>query len=173
MRIGEYYRGVRIELATKLPPEEVERRINDGAASILTPFATGVVGWARFGAIRLRLRRGLFRNDAKPILAGRIGPDRGGSRLHLVWRGPLPMLVFFPVFYSMLAAFAVMFVAIGQSEPMDPNVRWAILVAFLVMLPVPPLILFLGLRGAEADLEELLAFLRTRLAAYEVASRPI
>ena len=172
MRIGDYYRGVRIELATKLPPEEVERQINDGAASILTPFATGVVGSARFGAIRLRLRRSLFRNDAKPILAGRIRPDRGGSLLHLVWRGPLPMLVFFPLMYLNFAAFAAVFVAAGPGGGMDVTGRWAVLFAFLLMLPVPALILILGLRSADADLEEFV--LRSaRLNAREVAPRPI
>lgn len=173
MRIGDYYRGVRIELATKLPPDEVERRINEGAQSILTPFASGVIGWARFGAIRLRFRRSRwFRNDARPILAGHIRPDRGGSLLHLVWRGPVPMLIFFPFFYLILLAFGGIWIAVGVAEA-EPMVRAVFATTFLIMLATPALVLLLGVRGAEADLEALLAFLKERLVAHEVAPRPI
>lgn len=168
MRIGEYYRGRDIDLVTKLPPEEVERRINDEAASILSPFATGVIGWARFGAIRLRIRRNaFFRNDARPILAGRIRADRGGSRLHLRYRGPLPTLVFLPLWYVILAFSAAIFLSMGTGQEAMPGLMLA---PMLIVFCAPALVIYLALRGADADLDELVAFLKTNLKAHEIPS---
>lgn len=172
MRIGDYYRGTDVDLVTKLPPEEVERRINDEAASIFSPFATGVIGWARFGAIRLRLRRSAFiRNDAKPILAGRIEAERSGSRLHLRYRGPLPMLVFFPLSYAIIVLSAAVFLVMGDGGEVEAMLRLMLPPMLLVFLCAPALVLYLALRDADADRDALVAFLKTGLAAQEVPPR--
>lgn len=172
MRIGDYYRGTDVDLVTKLPPEEVERRINDGAASILSPFATGVIGWARFGAIRLRIRRNAFiRNDAKPILAGRIQAERSGSRLHLRYRGPLPMLVFFPFCYAFILLSAALLLFLEAEPEAEAMLRLMLPPMLLVFLCAPALVLYLALRGADADRDALVAFLKTSLTAQEVPPR--
>jgi hypothetical protein len=165
-RIRDYFVGRRLRLATRLPPDEAARRINDGAASILSPFATGVIGWARFGRIRLRYRRSLWwRSDARPILAGRIRADRGGSLIHLNYRGPLPLIVFLPFWYAALVLMAVVFLASVLSSGVETAFVFAFPLMLVVMLIFPAALVRFSLTRADADFEEMLAFLRTSLAA--------
>lgn len=172
MRIADYYRGTNLDLATHLPPEEVERRINDAAASTLSPFATGVAGRASSGAILLRLRRSAFiRNEAKPILTGRIRAERSGSRLQLRYRGPLPMLFFFPASYFILVMATALFLTTGVQPEAEPMLRWVLPLMVPAFLCAPALVMVLALRGADAGLDGLVAFLKTQVAAKEVRPR--
>jgi len=172
MRIADYYRGTSLDLAAHLPPEEVERRINDATSSAFSPFATGVTGWAASGRIRLQLRRSaFFRNNAKPILAGTIRADRSGSRLDLRYRGPLPTLFFFPVWYLILLVATALFLATGTEPVTRPFPEWYLPLMVPLFLFAPMLVMVLALRGADAELDELVALLKTEAAAKEVRPR--
>lgn len=167
-RLRDYFAGRRLSLAARLSPAEVEGRINAAATSIWRPFATGTIGWARFGVLRLRYRRSvLFAYNAKPVLAGRISPSGSGSRIDLNYRAPMPMYVAFPLWYAALALIAVTVLSAPGARAPERLILGSIL---LVVSLVPIGFHYLGTASAEADFDELIAFLGRETGAQPVAA---
>ena len=149
-----------------LPPEDVERRINEEAGSRWNPFQSGVVGGALAGRIRLRVRR-FFRNDWKPILAGRISSEGGGSRIELAYRAPRWALPFALLWFAIVILMSVTMVAQGMGSE-DAWIAAIILPAFYL---IPVLAYILGTWGAETECELLLHFI-ARVTDAQIENRP-
>jgi len=172
MRLRDYYRGLKLRLATALPPAEVERRINDVTASPLRPFATGVVGYANAGRLALRYRPGFVAYRGMPMLTGSISARGGGSLLDLNYRGRAAARAVFPVAYGAIAAMLLAWAIWGQWDPSFGPSQKALLIALLVTVPnLPLLIHMIAIRSGEAHLARLAAFLRSELDATEIEER--
>lgn len=166
MRLRDYFGGRRFSLATRLPPEEVERQINSAAASIFSPVASGVIGWARFGRVRLRYRAGIFSYNGKPILAGRIVPDRSGARLELNYRAQLPLYVGFPLWYLAYSALLLVFLVGGDWAPGIGLPEKIGIVLFALAIGAAPIAVhYFATRNAEEELAILVDFLRRAVGA--------
>jgi len=165
MRLGEYFRGRKIVLHTRLAPEEAERRIDDAAQSVMAPFAIGVVGWAKLGIIRLRYRRGIFGYDAKPILAGGFVKDGQGTRLDLVYRGPLAIRFLVPLWgLIFVAGFALIFIE-GELVKEGPQFWIPFAVVPILVFGAIPLAHAWAIRRADEELVLLVDFLRETVGA--------
>ncbi len=166
MRLRDYFGGLPLRVATRLPPEEVERRINAAAPSPLGPFATGVLGQARSGWVQLRYRPGLFSYKGMPMLTGPIEAAGSGSVLSLVYRGRLATRLAFLLGYSAIGIMVLVFIAFGGWAPgIEPREK-ALAIAMLGIVALLPLgVHMIGIRGGEAHLEALANFLRTTLDA--------
>jgi hypothetical protein len=168
MRLTEYYRGLPLNLTTRLPPEEVARRINDTLPSPFRPFATGIVGRARAGRLKLFYRSGLFGYNGMPILTGPIEPHPSGTLLRLLYRGRLSARLAFPLAFLAVGLGAILSIVLGGGRG-DPDFGpWlALLLAAVavVVMALPIAIHAFAIRNAEAQLAAMAAFLRTALDA--------
>lgn len=173
MRLGDYFRGLPLNLRTPLPPDEVARRIGAAISSPLRPFATGIVGYAPVGRLHLRLRRSLFSYNGMPVLAGPVRAERGGSLLLLKYRGHLATRLAFPLAFLVVGAAVLVFLASGaQSPDIAPWQMALILFALILGMALPFGIHAFFIRNAEADFETLADFLRNGLDAKEVRAPP-
>jgi len=171
MRLGDYYRGLPLNLRTPLPPDEVARRIGGAISSPMRPFATGIIGSVRPGRLQLRYKPSLFGYDGMPVLAGPIRAEQG-SLLLLRYRGRLSARLAFPLAFMMVAVAIGIVVASGA---LAGSPAWAkALIPFFMLLAValPLLIHAFFIRNAEADMAHLAAFLRTTLDAKDVPAPP-
>lgn len=169
MRLGDYYRGLPLNLRTALPPDEVARRIGGAIASPMNPFATGIVGYARFGRVQLRLRKSIFSYNAMPVLAGPVRAEGRGSLLLLKYRGHLATRLAFPLAFLVVCLGLFVFMANATHPPGPAPIALFILV-LLVGASLPVAIHRFMIRNAEDDLEHLAAFLRETLDAKDVAA---
>lgn len=171
MRLGDYYRGLPLNLRTPLAPDEVARRIGQVISSPMRPFATGIVGTVRPGRLHLRYKPSLFSYDGMPVLAGPIRAEQG-SLLLLRYRGRLAARLAFPL------ALAIVMLSLGivlASGALAPTPVWAkALILFFMLLTVtlPALIHAFLIRNAEANMEHLAQFLRTTIEAKNVPAPP-
>lgn len=171
MRLGDYYRGLPLRLATRLPPEEVARQINDAIPSPLRPFALGIVGRARLGRLHLRYRASFFTYDGMPMLTGPIEAHRSGSLLQLKYRGRLATRIAFPLSFLLIGCLALTFAIGGGWAPGIEAGEKALQAFVLVVVAILPLgIHMFAIRNAEAHFEKLADFLRTTLGARDAPS---
>jgi hypothetical protein len=168
MRLGDYFRGLKLTLASPLPPAEVECRVNAAAASPLRPFALGILGKAGAGRLALRYRPSIFAYNGMPQLTGTIDAHRRGALLRLSYRGRLPVRLAFPLAYAMVAAMAVALLASGEFAAGIGPGEIALLVTLMVLVPLLPLAIHrFAIRNAEEGLERMVAFLRDTVEAGE------
>ena len=158
MRLRDYFQGQPIVMQSRLRPDELERRINDATISRWGPFEKGVVGWARFGRIRLRFRPLFFEYNMSPILAGRIDDSSGPTRLLLSWRAPLPAYVFFALWYGFALLFLAFLLFGGASLDAQGGERLVPPLLLLLLALAPLGLHYLGTRNADAHLAELVSF---------------
>lgn len=170
MRLGDYYRGLPLNLRTPLPPDEVARRIDGAISSPMNPFASGIVGYARIGRMQLRLRKSIFAYNAMPVLAGPVRTEGSGSLLLLKYRGHLATRLAFPLAFLMVGLGVLVFVATGPSQGVASWQLVPILAALAVFMTLPLTIHRFMIRNAEADMAQLAAFLRETLDAKDVAA---
>jgi len=170
MRLGDYYRGLPLNLRTPLPPDEVARRIGGAIDSPMNPFASGMVGYARFGRVQLRLRKSIFSYNAMPVLAGPVKAEGRGALLLLKYRGHLATRLAFPLAFLMVGLNLLFFVATGPSQGAASWQLAPILAALAVFMILPLAIHRFMIRNAEADMARLAAFLRETLDAKDVAA---
>ena len=170
MRLGDYYRGLPLNLRTPLPPGEVARRIAATIASPMNPFATGIIGYAMFGRVQLRRRKSLFSYNGMPVLAGPVKAEGRGSLLLLKYRGHLATRLAFPLAFLLVGLGMLVFVATGPSPGVAPWQLAPILAALAVFMALPLAIHRFMIRNAEADMAYLADFLRTTLDAKDVAA---
>jgi hypothetical protein len=158
MRFSDYITGQRFTLVSRMPPEEVEARINAATRSILNPFGQGVLGWAGFGQMRLVfVRRRFYRHQWEPVLAGRIRQTSYESHLDLNYRAPLWFYFFMPIWYLGLAGI-VLSMAIGGAPFMA-----VLLLLGLGSFSIMPVLVY-----TRDELQALLAFLRSEIGAAAV-----
>ena len=163
----DYFRGYRSTMTSPLPPDEVARRINEATISRFVLFNEGTIGWARAGRLRLKYRQRFFHYDAKPILAGRIVPDKAGSRLDLNFRAPGWAYAFYPFWF---AALLMMVLVVTFGRLAITGEQSAIFAAsFLFLFGFPVLLHFLGTTKSESEREALTGFL-ARVAQARVES---
>ncbi len=171
MRLGDYYRGLPLNLRTALPPDEVARRIGAAISSPLKPFATGIIGYAFFNKLHLRYRPSIFSYNAMPVLTGRIKAEQG-SLLLLKYRGHLATRLAFPMAFVMVAVAISIVLASGALAGTPVWVKALIPLFMLLAIALPLLIHAFFIRNAEADMEYLAKFLRTTLEAKDVPAPP-
>lgn len=170
MRLSEYWRGIPVTLTTPFAADAAAEKINAAAGSVLSPFASGIIGWARAGRLRLGCRPSIFSYNGRPLLTGRILPDRAGTRLELAYRGPVLARLMFPLLVLIILAAGV---AIAASGGLD-----AVSGLLIGLTPLVGLILALAahaflIRNAETELALLVDFLKHAIGAEEVrGSRP-
>ncbi len=165
MRLSEYWRGIPVTLTAPLAPDAAARKIDAAAGSVLSPFATGIVGRAGAGRVRLGYRPSIFSYNARPLLTGRILPDRAGARLELAYRGPVLVRLMFPLLVLIILAAGV---AIAASGGLD-----AVSGLLIGLTPLVGLVLALAahaflIRNAETELALLIDFLKHAIGAEEV-----
>lgn len=167
MRLTEYFRGLPLNLTTRLPPEEVARRINDALPSPFRPFATGIVGRARSGRLKLFYRSGLFGYNGMPILTGPIEPHPRGTLLRLLYRGRLSARLAFPLAFLVVGLAIIPVIVLGGRGDPDFGPWMAVLLAavMVVVMALPFAIHAFAIRNAETQLAAMAAFLRTALDA--------
>jgi hypothetical protein len=170
MRLRDYFRGYSIELQSRHGREEVERRINAAALPLLAPFRQGVAGWARFGRLRLRYRSRFFSYDGAPILVGRLNDESGRTRLRLRFRAPLPIYLFFAMWYAFCLFFLAAFLVTGLDEVRPGEAAVAIGACLLLML-FPLGMHYSGTRRADEHFATLVAFLEEQAEAKRIARR--
>jgi len=162
MGLRGYFFGQRFTLRSPLRVEQVAERINCAAGSMLWPFSFGVIGGARFGRISLAYRGSIIDYSAKPRLTGRLSASRGGTELRVRFGTPASVLVFFVVWCSILLATLALTMASIFSDEHGPY--WENQLPFLFVIPMflamPFLMHWFGCRGAQADLKEILEFLK-------------
>ena len=159
MKFKDYFLGRTLVLSSPLPPGEVQSRIDKAAISSLLPFQFGTVGWSRLRAFRLRQRTSLIDYNAKPMLVGRLVEDRDGTRIEANFGATFWMKAFFVWWYAILVVFFVGAIALGPFQGEDGEAVYFPYL-FIPLFAVSPLAMHYALtRGAEYDLEELLAFL--------------
>lgn len=173
MRLGDYYRGLPLNLRTPLPPDEVARRIGGAICSPLRPFATGIVGYAPLGRLQLRFRKSLFSYNGMPVLVGPVRAERGGSLLILNYRGHLATRLAFPLAFLVVGAGVLTYLASGAQSPAIAPWQMALIAFILVLAMALPLGLHaFFIRNAEGDLAAMADFLRTTLEAKDVPAPP-
>jgi hypothetical protein len=167
MRISDYFGGQRFTFVTRMSPGEVEARINEASGSVYNPFGKGVIGWARWGRLRLRyVRHRFFHYNGQPVLAGQILADRAGSRIELIYRAPLPIYAFMPIWYLLLG-FASLMVAVA---PAQDGGGWPFFLPFLIGLGALPILFHYAFTmRADDDLQAMFGFLRKEAGADKVA----
>ena len=158
MRLWDQLRGYRIEMASPLSRAAVEQRVEAAAVSTVTPFKTGVAGWARRGRLHLRVRPGIFDYRAGPILTGRIRDEAGGARLRLRYRLPFLILTFAAVWYLLVGLVPPVMVATGEWPIRGAELAGAGLL-WLFFLLAPILIHIVATRRTDAYLDALVGFL--------------
>lgn len=172
MRLTEYYRGLPLNLTTRLPPEEAARRLNAALPSPFRPFATGIVGRARPGRVKLFYRGSLLGYNGMPILTGPMELHPRGTLLRLLYRGRLATRLAFPLAF-VLAGLGVgvgvgAYLATGGGEAasaLGPGFAAMMALALLVCLALPLAIHIFLIRNAEARLAIMADFLRRTLDA--------
>lgn len=167
MRLGDYYRGLPLNLRTALPPDEVARRIGAAVASPFRPFATGIIGSAYFNRLHLRYRPSLFSYNAMPVLTGPIKAEQG-SLLLLKYRGHLATRLAFPLATVMVLVGLSIMMASGATAEVPAWGIGLIFMAMLLAVALPLMIHSFFIRNAEADMAHLAAFLRSTLDARDV-----
>ena len=172
MRLLDYFRGTPIIMQSRLRRDELERRINEATISRWRPFGTGVVGWARFGRIRLRFRPPRFRYNMSPILAGRIDDSSGPTRLLLRFRAPAGAYFFYAVWYPFLLIFlaAYLFGGAGLEAPGAEKLLPPVLILLFGLFPIG--LHYLGTRDAEAHFAALDKFVEEAGEAKVVSREP-
>ena len=153
-----YFLGQQLRLQSPLQPEDIATRINKAAGSSWNPFAEGVIGKASSRSLRLARSRSPFEFNAKPILVGRITSADHGSRLDLWYGAPGLAVVFFVVWYVLLAIFGIAILRSGMER-----FTGILLVVFLL---VPVFLQILGTMRSEKDLGDMLAFLFDETGAH-------
>ena len=127
-----------------------------------------MIGLIWLDRVRLRRRKAMREFATRPLLAGRIDPMRGGTRLRLRFRAPLPAysalahafpLLLLMVWFAMLAP---------NSLGVSTDDFAPLLMAAFVFVILPVVIFFIGSRHAEAELLE-----RLRLVARHAEARPM
>jgi hypothetical protein len=114
----------------------------------------------------LRYRRPFWRYDGQPILAGRITEGNRGTRLDLRYRAPLPMYVFYPLFYFFLLFFASTLFLFGQWEPTISLAEKGLVAGFLIFMTAFPLGMHFAFTArADAEFDEIIAFLEQEVQA--------
>src|SRR5215211_2462837 len=117
MRLRDYFRGYRVVMQSRLPCEELEQHIRAALVPRFRPFTEGVAGWARRGRVSLQYRPRLFEYKMYPVLAGRIGDERGSARLTLRFRAPVGAYLFFACWYGALGTMVALVIAQGFRVP--------------------------------------------------------
>lgn len=163
MELIAYFRGQPVRLHSPLRPEEVAARINAEAKSIFWIFSSGVVGGARLGHVRLRVRSSPFEYNAKPVLAGRIVGDGQGSEIRLRYRAPIAIYLFYLMWYGFLLALALTMPFNGRLEIS----MWEFLLLLVAFAAMPLIMHAIGTAGSDRDLEQLEAFLLEEVQAAE------
>ena len=167
MRIKDYVFGQKRVLHSPLSREEVCTRINRASGSVLNPFGTGVAGWARFGRISLRIQRGPFDYNAKPLLSGCVYEIPGGAEIYTKYGASIWTIFFFVFWYMFILLISITMAVIFLTG--DAGVNWdampfGILVV-VVLLIVPIIMHIVGTRESESELDEILTFLNREVLA--------
>ena len=172
MRLSEYYRGLPLNLVTRLPPVEVARRLNAALPSPYRPFATGIVGHARPGWVKLFYRGGLLGYNGMPILTGPMELHPRGTLLRLRYRGRLATRLAFPLAFVIVILGLVPAFAFGGAElapEFGPRLAVLLAAVLAVAMTLPLAIHVFAIRNAEAQLQAMAVFLRTTLDAEDIA----
>ena len=166
MRLRDHFLGYSLEMRSRLRPDEIERRINQAAVSQLAPFKTGIAGWARFGRIRLRYRPSRFFDyGGSPILAGRIHADSLPVRLTLRYRAPIPVSLFFALWYGIILLSLSMMLAEGVFSEFSID-EAAISGGMLLFFFIAPIAMhYLATRRADANFDLLVRFVEEHAEA--------
>jgi|GEM_PF-2704726 len=167
MRLWDYFAGREVWLRSPLTPRIAADRINDAAGSLAWLSRKHVLGGAWFGYVRINRRGSLFERRFEPVLAGRIVAVPAGSDLHLRYRAPNWIYLLVPVWYSMVAAFAIGIMSFGTQVVLT-DAQKAIILAFASLVPI--LNLMFATRRSGEQLAELLAFLAEHAEAKPIAA---
>jgi hypothetical protein len=169
MRLLDYFAGPLFDLWSPFSPEECARRVNAAAGFAFDPRRSGVIGLIWFDRVRLRYRGSPFEFGTKPVLAGRIDPMLGGTRLRLRYRAPMPAyfaaalavpMLLLMIWFAMLASNSL---GVSSDDPVP------ILMAAFVFIVLPFVMHRIGSRNSEAELDALLRFLAQQVQARRLA----
>lgn len=153
-----------MRLISPLDHRTVQAAITANTQAPFWPFATGAVGWARMGWVRLGYKSGFFDYNAKPVLVGRVEADMGRTVLDLRYRAPLKVYGFLVLwFLFMILPWRILSDAASHSLSLE-TVGWE-LGFFLLYLLAPLGVHWFGTLDADQELELLLEFLRQHAKA--------
>jgi hypothetical protein len=168
MKLSEYFFGRTVRIASQLEPAIIEDFINESAGSTLWPFSSGMVGWARFGFVRLRYQNSPLNSHILPILTGPLREKDGGSMLELVYRAPAFAYVFFLLWYLFVSLGTILSLPIRY----DPTAQAADILSLFGMLLffwILPILYFkFVIRKANIGFDVMVDFLVNNLEAREI-----
>lgn len=159
MRFKDYLVGRKLVLFSRHSPAEVGERINGAAGSTISPFSFGVVGWARFGRVRLRVRSSLLDYNAKPMLVGKLVEDPAGTRFEARFGATLWMKAFVIYWYLFLAIFAVFSLIYGPFRGAEGEAIYSPYLMLPVFAVAPLAMHYLFATGSEDELDTMVDFL--------------
>lgn len=165
MRLKDYLIGVPVDLYSPLTPEEVAQRVNQRSKSTLNPFAIGVIGWARFGRLRLQHHQSIFRYNAAPLLIARIENASGRTRISGKFGGSMFAKIGLSFWYLVLCLMFAAWVSVflGSQSTDSGELSFFVVIPILAAMPLGMHYLFTW--HWEEDLKAILAFLETEVQA--------
>ncbi len=165
MRLKDYFIGVPVDLYSPLAPDEAAQRINQRSKSTLNPFATGVIGWARFGRLRLQHHQSIFRYSAAPLLSARIENASGRTRITGKFGGAVFAKIFLVFWYLVLSLIFAGWVSAFVNGQTVEGTEPLILLIIPIFAALPLGMHFLFTLNWEEDLKAIIAFLETEVQA--------
>ena len=160
MKLRDYIFGRKILLVSPLAKDEVKRRIKRGTSFGFSPIRRGVSGWVIFNHVRLAWDIPMFSNGFRPILAGGLRENKGGTIFKASYGAPFFLLVFMAFWYSVLASIGFTATLLLFEEEPQTGKEWI----FAVMIPLfaiaPLAIHAIFNRKANEHLEGMLDHLR-------------
>lgn len=132
MKLRDYIFGRKVLLVSPLAKDEVRRRIKQGTSFGFSPLRHGVSGWVISNHVRLFWDIPMFNNGFRPVLAGSLRANRGGTVFKASYGAPLFVLIFMGFWYSLLTLFALMATALLFQEKPQTGNEWV----FAIILPL-------------------------------------
>lgn len=159
MTFKDYVVGRRVELVSQLDREAVELAIGNRIKSAFNPFYTGVVGWCRFGRVRLRWATAMWGNGFQPTFRGKLFSGPGCTRLEGRFGAPPILLIFFGFWYVTLASMLITTLGAYVNGSLASLDILPTLAAIILFLFVPVGFHLLANRSADRHFESILAAL--------------
>ena len=156
MKLSSYLLGQKVVLRSPLPSSSCTAKINAAIQNEPWALTTKIGGGISGTRLRLFYRTGPFARVGKPILMGRIEEAMGATMITGSYRAPLLAHAFLIFWYAMLG---IMVANSAMSFPV-----------FCLFAVVPFFRHFIFHRNADAELAEILAFLRERAGFSEASA---
>ncbi|MEO1730316.1 MAG: hypothetical protein AAFR64_06220 [Pseudomonadota bacterium] len=132
MKLRNYIFGSKVLLVSPLAKDEVRRRIKQGTSFGFSPFRHGVSGWVISNHVRLAWDIPMLSNGFRPVLAGGLRENRGGTVFKASYGAPFFLLIFMGFWYSFLAAFVLAATALLFQEEPRTGEDWI----FVIVIPL-------------------------------------